>query len=62
MGDFTQGKERLLKKWERKKIYCEAYISLNISIDGIQPTWMYQLKVSRGPHDLCLGLSPVELI
>ena len=42
--------------------YGATYISLNMNIDGIQPTFMYPLRVSRGPHDLCLGLSLVELV
>ena len=41
MGDFTQGGE-----WDNF-FYGDTYISLNINIDG-----MYQLRVSRGPHDL----------
>ena len=42
--------------------YGEIYISLNISIDGLQPTCRYQLRVNRGPHDFSLGLALVELV
>ena len=49
------------KKWDIF-LYGEIYIPLNISIDSIQPTCMYHLRVSRGPHDLCLGISLVELV
>ena len=37
-------------------------MSLNISIDGSGPTCMYQLRVSRGPHNFGLGLALVELV
>ena len=40
----------------------ETYISLKINIDNIQPTCIHQLRVSRGPHDLCLGFSIVDLV
>ena len=33
-----------------------------ISIDGSQPTYIYQLRVSRGPHHFCLGLALVALV
>ena len=61
MGDFTQGGEWLLKSGAIFD-YGKIYISLNISIDGSQPTCMYQLRVSRGPHNFCLGLALVELV
>ena len=51
MGDFTQGGEWLLKNWV---IFFD--ISLNISIDGLQPTCMYQLRVKRGPQELSLNV------
>ena len=35
-------------------------VSLNISIDGSQPTCMYRLMVSRGSHNFSLGLALVE--
>ena len=31
--------------------YGETHIWINISIDGIQPTCMYRLRVSRGPDE-----------
>ena len=49
------------KKWENF-FHGKVYNSLNISIDGSQPTCMYQLRVSRGPHAFCLGLTLVELV
>ena len=42
--------------------YGKIYISQNISIDGLQPTFMYQLIVKRGPQGFNLGLALVELI
>ena len=43
-------------------IYGDAYISLNESNDGLQPTYMNQLRVERGPHCFNLGLALVELV
>ena len=40
----------------------KIYISLNIGMDGSQPTCIYQLRVSSGPHIFCLGLALVELV
>jgi hypothetical protein len=34
----------------------------HLSIDGLQPTCMYQLRVKRGPQDFSLGLALVELV
>ena len=34
----------------------ETYISQNTNIDGIPPTCIYKLRVSKGPHDLSSGL------
>ena len=42
--------------------YDETNISLKINIDSIQPICVYQLRFSRGPHGLFLGLSLVELV
>ena len=42
--------------------YGETNISLKINIDTKQPTCMYQLRFSRGPHDLFWGLSIVKLV
>ena len=39
--------------------YGKIYTSLNMSIDGLQPTCRYKLKVSRGPHNFGLGLALV---
>ena len=61
MGDFTQGGEGLLTNGAIF-FYGEIYISLNISIDGLQPTCMYQLRVKRSPEDFSLGLALVELV
>ena len=35
---------------------------LNISVDESESTYMYQLRVSRGPHNFSLGLELVELV
>ena len=51
MGDFTQGGEWLFKN-VIIFLYGETNISLKINIDTKQPTFMYQLRFSRGPHDL----------
>ena len=51
MGDFTQGGEWLLKN-VTIFFYGDANSSLKINIDSKQPTCMYQLRFSRGPHDL----------
>ena len=37
-------------------------ISINISIDGLQPTCRYQSRVSRGPYNFSLGHALVELV
>ena len=42
--------------------YSETNISLKINIDSKEPLCMYQLRFGRGPHDLFLGLSLVELV
>ena len=42
--------------------YGENHVSLNICIDGLQPTCKYQLRVKRGPRDFSLGLALVELV
>ena len=47
---------------ERFFVNGKIYISLNRSIHGSQPTCMYQLRVSRGSHNFCLGLALVELV
>ena len=61
MGDFTGDGEWLLKKWAIF-FYCKIYASLNISIDGLHPTCICQLGVSRGSHSFCLGLELVKLV
>ena len=43
------------KKWH-------YFFLLDISIDGLQPTCRYQVRVSRGPHNFSLGHSLVELV
>ena len=52
--------EWFLQKWA---IFYNGkiYTSLNISIDGLQSTCIYQLKVTRGLCNFCLGLTLVEL-
>ena len=47
--------------WELVNVF-DTNISLKINIVSKQPTCMYQLRFSRGPHDLFLGLSLVELV
>ena len=61
MGDFTQGGEGLLRN---VPIFCYGKIqtSINISIDGLQPTCSYQLRVSRSPHNAILGHALVERV
>ena len=61
MADFTQGGEGLQKNGAIV-FYGETYISLNISIDSLRPTCMYQLRVKSGSHDFCLGLALIELV
>ena len=61
MAGLTQGGETLLKNGAIF-FYGESYISLNISIDCLQPNCIYQLRVGRGPHDFCLWLAIVELV
>ena len=61
MGDFTQGGEWLLKNGTIF-FYGKIYTSLNISIDGLQPTCRYQLRVSSRPHNFSLGHALVELV
>ena len=51
MADSTQGGEWLLKN-VIILFYGETNISLKINIDSRQPTFIYQLRFSRGPHDL----------
>ena len=60
MGDFTQGKEWLLKNFAIF-FYGEIDISLHIGIDGLQLTCTYQLRVKSGPQDFSLRLALVEL-
>ena len=36
-------------------VYGKRYTSLKISIDGLQPTGRYQLRVSRDLHKFSLG-------
>ena len=50
-----------LQKWSYI-FYGEIYMSLNISIDRLQPTCVYQLKVKRGLEDFSLVLALVELV
>ena len=59
MGDFNRGGEWLLKLG--LFFYGKIYNLLNISIDGLQATCRYQLKVSRGPQNFSLELAFVEL-
>ena len=40
----------------------QTNISQKINIDSKQTTFIYQLRFSRGPHDLFLGLSLAELV
>ena len=54
--------EKDFKKIEHFFVYCNIYVSLNISIDWSKPTCMYRLRVSRGPHNFSLGLALVELV
>ena len=61
MAVFAQGGEWLLKNGDIS-FYGENHISLNICIDGLQPTCKYQLRVKRGPQDFSLGLALVELV
>ena len=61
MGDFTQGGEWLLKNVP-VFFYGKIQTTINIGIDGLQPTCMYQLRVSRGPHNTILGHALVELV
>ena len=61
MGDFTQGGEWLLKNVPIFS-YGKIQTSINISIDGLQPTCSYQLRVSRGPHNTILGYAFVKLV
>ena len=42
--------------------YSEAYISLNISIECLQRSCVYQLRVKYVPHDFWIGLAFVELV
>ena len=51
-----------LKRWSIFFLYGEIYIPLNIGIDGVQPTCMYQLRVKGGPQDFSLELALVELV
>ena len=47
---------------ERKKSYGRTNVSLKINIDSKHTTSMNRLGFRRGPHDLVLGLSHVELV
>ena len=42
--------------------YGKIQTSINISIEGLQPTCKYQLRVSKGPHNTILGQALVELV
>ena len=42
--------------------YGKIQTSINISIEGLQPTCRYQLRVSKGPHNTILGQALVELV
>ena len=61
MGDFIRGGEWLLKNVPIF-FYGKIQMSINISIDGLQPTFRYQLSVSRGPHNTILGHALVEIV
>ena len=52
INSFIMHPARWLLKNGTILFYSETYISLNISMAGIQSTFMYQLRVSRGLHDL----------
>ena len=60
MGDFTQGGELLLKNVP-VFFYGKIQTTINISIDELQPTCIYQLMVCRRPHTTILGHALVEL-
>ena len=53
-ANITQGGEWLLKN-VIIFFYDETNILLKINIDSKQPICMYQLRFSRGPHDLFFG-------
>ena len=61
MGDFTLGGEGLLKNVPLF-FHGKIQTSINIKMDGLQPTCRYQLRVTRGPHDTILGYALVELV
>ena len=60
-GWFYPGRRMTLKKCHLF-FYGETNIPLKINIDSKQPTCMYQLGFSRGPHNIVLGLSVVKLV
>ena len=60
-GQFHSGRRMTLKKWYNF-FYGETNISIKINIDTKQLICMYQLRFSGGPHDLCLGISLVEIV
>ena len=53
-GWFHPGRKRLLKN-VTISFYGKIVTSQNKSIDGLQPTCRYQLRVSRDPHNFSLG-------
>ena len=61
MAGFTQGGEWLLENGAIY-VYGEAYISLNISIEGLKTKCRYRLRVESGPHDFWKGPALVELV
>ena len=60
-GGFHPGQRMTPKKFSYF-FFGEAYISLNLSIECLQPNCMYQLRVKRGPHDFCFLLALVALV
>ena len=60
MAGFTQGEEWLPKNGA--SFYGEAYISLNLSIECLQPNCMYQLGVKRCPNDFCWVIVLLALV
>ena len=53
-GRFNPGWRMTAKKWHFV-FYGKVQTSLNVSIDGLQPTFRYQLRVIRDPHNFSLG-------
>ena len=44
------------------KFYGEAYMSLNVSIEYLQPICMYIVRVRSGHHAFCLGIVNLTLV